>query len=104
MQAKHLIIFALAGIAILIAFNLFSSNQHEQNRAGAIENNAAQPPVIAESYVDDSADGNAANLDPDIANKPLGQQPKAILDKAATNIEQAQQVDQQRLDQQLASQ
>lgn len=35
----------------------------------------------------------------DIVSQPLGQQPKAILDKASTQIEQAEQVSQQRSEQ-----
>lgn len=93
MQMKHLIIFALAGIVILLGFNMISGSQREKNRE-----------VIAASN-----DANASNVNPttttsDIASKPLGQQPKAILDKATTQIEQAEQVNQQRSEQMMDTQ
>lgn len=94
MQIKHLIIFALAGIVILIGFNIFNSNRHEQNRDVMVD---AHPTLTSVSAASSNDLQDADDLD--IASKPLGQQPKAILDKATTQIEQAEQTNQQRLDQ-----
>ncbi len=88
MQSKHLIIFALVGIAGLIVFNMsIARNASERIE---IANNTVAEPLIAESYVDNSPQA-------DIANDSLGQQPKAIIDKVGTDIEQAQQIDKERL-------
>ena len=102
MQMKHLIIFALAGIVILLGFNMMSGSQREKNRE------AITASTKSENINDDLAvaDSNGANTDnvgnshtADIAGQPLGQQPKAILDNATTKIEQAEQVSQQRVEQ-----
>ena len=89
MQIKHLIIFALAGIVILAGFNMISGSQREKNREALAASSDAEQTDI------NVAEGNTS----DIASQPLGQQPKAILDKASTQIEQAEQVSQQRSEQ-----
>lgn len=101
MQMKHLIIFALAGMVILLGFNMVSGSQREKNREAIIANNETEQ---AATDAAESNDANASNVNPttntsDIASKPLGQQPKAIIDKATTQIEQAEQVNQQRTEQ-----
>lgn len=92
MQAKHLIILALVGIVILLGFNIINGNRHEQNRA-----------VVASSVTHTSTievvPHQDTNHSVDVASQPLGQQPKAIIDNATSQINQAQQTDQQRLEQ-----
>ena len=106
MQIKHLIIFALAGIVILLGFNMISGSQREKNREVIAASNE-----VEETGTDtaESNNANASTVNPttttsDIASKPLGQQPKAILDKATTQIEQAEQVNQQRSEQMMDTQ
>ena len=80
MQAKHLIIFAIVGIVALLAFNLLRGS-----------NESTQPVEATAITTDaDTADSSTNN---DIASKPLGQQPKAILDKATTQINEANQAE-----------
>ena len=50
-----------------------------------------QPP--AQSPGDATTPATNASTNNDIASKPLGQQPKAIIDKATTQIDHAQQVE-----------
>lgn len=92
MQIKHLIVFALVGMAALLGFNIFNDNQHEKNREMLASNNVSEQ-VAAEPQ------SEATNSSSNIASKPLGEQPKAILDDATTKIDQAQQVEQARLTQ-----
>lgn len=89
MQIKHLIIFAIAGIVILLGFNMINGSQREKNREA----------VTASNEVEQTDIDAAENNNTDIASQPLGQQPKAIIDKATTQIEQAEQVSQQRAEQ-----
>ncbi|MBD7948579.1 MULTISPECIES: hypothetical protein [Psychrobacter] len=89
MQIKHLIIFALAGIVILAGFNMISGSQREKNREALAASSETENTDIV---ITDSKTS-------DIVSQPLGQQPKAILDKASTQIEQAEQVSQQRSEQ-----
>ena len=101
MQMKHLIIFALAGMVILLGFNMISGSQREKNREVIAASNEVEKTATNAA---ESNDANASTVNPttntsDIASKPLGQQPKAILDKATTQIEQAEQVNQQRVEQ-----
>ncbi len=101
MQMKHLIIFALVGMVILLGFNMISGSQREKNREVIAASNEVEQ---ANTDIAESNDANASNVNPttttsDIASKPLGQQPKAIIDKATTQIEQAEQVSQQRVEQ-----
>lgn len=83
MQMKHIIIFALAGFVILIAFNMMSGSRHNNNRVALSDSDATAQPA-----------GSA-----DIASQPLGEQPKAVLDSATAKIDQAQQADKDRLGQ-----
>ena len=89
MQIKHLIIFALAGIVILAGFNMISGSQREKNREALAASSETENTDIV---ITDSKTS-------DIVSQPLGQQPKAILDRASTQIEQAEQVSQQRSEQ-----
>ena len=89
MQIKHLIIFALAGIVILAGFNMIGGSQREKNREALAASSETENTDIV---ITDSKTS-------DIVSQPLGQQPKAILDKASTQIEQAEQVSQQRSEQ-----
>lgn len=95
MQMKHLIIFALVGMVALFGFNLINGNQREKNRE-LIVSNATSEQTLSTVVPDTD---NVENSSTDIVNQPLGKQPKAILDKATTQIEQAQQADKQRLEQ-----
>lgn len=101
MQMKHLIIFALAGMVVLLGFNMISGSQREKNREVITASNEVEKTATNAA---ESNDANVSNVNPttttsNIASKPLGQQPKAILDKATTQIEQAEQVNQQRVEQ-----
>lgn len=89
MQIKHLIIIAVAGIVILFGFNSFNSYRHEKNRAALI---SQTPPA-------DNPTHNNAVSSADITSQPLGEQPKAMMDKATTQIDAAQQADQERVTQ-----
>ena len=82
MQAKHLIIFAIVGIVALLAFNLLGGS-----------NNSVQPVEASAVTTDATTPATNASTNNDIASKPLGQQPKAIIDKATTQIDNAQQVE-----------
>ncbi len=86
MQMKHLIIFALVGMVVLLGFNLISGHQRDKHREILVNNNSAE-----------SATATDANTGENITSQPLGQQPKAILDDATTQIEQAQRAEQQRV-------
>ncbi len=86
MQIKHLIIIAIAGIVILFGFNSFNSYRHEQNRAAA---SSQTPPA-------NSPENNQV-ASSDITSQPLGEQPKAMMDKATTQIDDAQQASQERV-------
>ena len=91
MQIKHLIIFALAGIVILLGFNMINGSQREKNREAITASNEVEQA---------KADTSNVNSDTaDIASQPLGQQPKAIIDKATTQIAQAEQTSQQHAEQ-----
>lgn len=90
MQIKHLIIFSLVGIMALLAFNIINDYQRDKDREMALSS-ATSEQKTAGTLVSDISNSN------NIANKPLGEQPKAILDDATTKIDQAQQIDQARL-------
>jgi len=96
MQMKHLIIFALAGIVLLIGFNMFNSNRHESRIAAATSSITSPATTISSE--------DTVNVTTDIASQPLGKQPKAILDNATAQIEQAEQVNQERVEQMSAAQ
>lgn len=93
MEMKHLIIFALAGFVILIGFNMMNSSRDEDNRTAVVDSNVPAPATVSTDATMQSAGSES------IANQPLGQQPKAILDDATSKIDQAQQADKERLDQ-----
>lgn len=101
MEMKHLIIFAVIGIVALLGFNIINGNSHEKNREMAVSSMASEPSTST-AVVSDA--DNAKSKSTDIANKPLGQQPKAILDDATSKIDQAQQSEQDRLDQMSSAQ
>ena len=96
MQMKHLIIFALAGIVLLIGFNIFNSNRHESRIAAATSSTTSPATAISSE--------DTVNTNTDIASQPLGKQPKAILNNATAQIEQAEQVNQERVEQMSAAQ
>lgn len=101
MQKKHLMAFTLATIVLLLGYNLVNGYRQEQNRAAIAETNAA----IENNDSGNSNDNNdAANSTIDVTAQPLGEQPKAILDNATTQIEQAQNLEQQRLNEMDAAQ
>lgn len=100
MQMKHLIIFALVGMVALLGFNLINGNQREKNREIITASSSSEPnQESADTPDSDDTLVTSTSTSTDIASKPLGQQPKAILDDATAKIEQAQQTDQQRLEQ-----
>ena len=74
MQAKHLIIIAIIGIVALAAFNIF--------------NKPSITPAPAIATATEAEQSSTA-----IADQPLGQQPKAIVDKATNDIAEAQQLE-----------
>lgn len=96
MQMKHLIMFSLVGIMALLAFNLIIGNQHEESRKAAVSIVTSEQ-KMTDTSVSDTKESNSSSSS--IANKPLGEQPKAILDNATTKIDQAQQTNQARLTQ-----
>ena len=87
MQPKHLIIFALVGIVLLLGFNIVNGSLNESNRAAVVNK------TRADTLVDTAS--NSTNID----SKPLGEQPKAIIDTATAQVEQAQQAEQAHLEQ-----
>ena len=94
MQMKHLIIFAIAGIILLIGFNMMNSDRRDDTTA-VVDKETTESAVVAETYTD----ANTESKPSAIADKPLGQQPKAIIDKATTQIEQAEQDNQEQVKQ-----
>ena len=97
MQMKHLIIFALVGMVALLGFNLINGNQRDKDRESITTSSSTEQASTGVTESDSNNDEKNSSVD--ITSKPLGEQPKAILDSATTQIEQAQQADQQRLDQ-----
>lgn len=94
MQMKHLIIFAIAGIILLIGFNMMNSDRRDDTTA-VVDKETTESAVVAETYTD----ANTESKPSAIVDKPLGQQPKAIIDKATTQIEQAEQDNQEQVKQ-----
>ncbi|MGM8886616.1 hypothetical protein ACS8FD_11805 [Psychrobacter sp. 1U2] len=86
MQRKHLIAFTLATIFMLLGYNVVNSYFYEKNRAAPIDTDAA---LVK----------NGVKENDSISARPLGEQPKAIIDNVTTQIEQAQDVEQKRLEQ-----
>lgn len=97
MQIKHLIIFALIGIVGLFGFNLINGKQHEKNRE-VVVSSVTVGTNDTNNSIDSSATGNTANSSGDITSQPLAEQPKAILDSATSQINQAQQTEQENLE------
>ena len=89
MQIKHLIIFALRGMALLLGFNVVNGKRHESKRAVTVSTD-----TLADINDTDIASGSN-----DINSQPLGNQPKAIMAKATTQIDSAQQIENERLQQ-----
>ncbi|WP_372845111.1 hypothetical protein [Psychrobacter sp.] len=98
MQMRHLIIFAIVGIFGLLGFNIINSSQREKHREAITANSETE---LADSALSKNNDADASSAiasdTSGIASKPLGQQPKAILDNATAKIDQAQQADAARL-------
>lgn len=95
MQLKPLIIVIVVAMVLLLGFNVINGNRHENNRAEMT--NAATAVDTQASSTANGADMNSASSTTDITSKPLGEQPKAIMDKATTQIDDAQQADNARL-------
>ena len=74
MQAKHLIIIAIIGIVALAAFNIFN-----------------KPTITPAPAIATTTEAEPTNKT--IAEQPLSQQPKAIVDKATNDIAAAQQLE-----------
>lgn len=74
MQAKHLIIIAIIGIVALAAFNIFN-----------------KPTITPAPTIATATEAEPTNKT--IAEQPLSQQPKAIVDKATNDIAAAQQLE-----------
>lgn len=74
MQAKHLIIIAIIGIVALAAFNIFN-----------------KPTITPAPAIATATEAEPTNKT--IAEQPLSQQPKAIVDKATNDIAAAQQLE-----------
>ena len=97
MQMKHLIIFALVGMVALLGFNLINGNQREKDRESITTSSSTEQASTGVTESDSNNDEKNSSVD--ITSKPLGEQPKAILDNATAKIDQAQQADKERLDQ-----
>lgn len=76
MQPKLLIIFAILGITALAIFNLISSHRTQQVIASNQANSSAASAPLAIASNDTSS---------------IGEQPKQVLDKATTDLNQAAQ-------------
>ena len=76
MQPKLLIIFAILGITALAIFNLISSHRTQQIIASNEANSSAASAPLAIASNDTSS---------------IGEQPKQVLDKATTDLNQAAQ-------------
>ncbi len=94
MQMKHLIIFALVGIVALLGFNLINGIEHDKNREMAVDGVTSEQAMTSTAVSDTDKEVSGSE---NIASKPLGEQPKAILDDATAKIDQVQQTDQARL-------
>ncbi len=104
MQVKHLIVIALAGIVLLVGFNMINSSRHESARAATVNNDTPAASTDTAVTVSDNDNNTSATQPVDIASQPLGQQPKAIMDKATTQINEAAQADKERLEQMSSDQ
>lgn len=96
MQLKHLIIFAVVGFAVLLGFNVINGNRHENKRAMAVSPDTS----IAPEFTTDNANLSATNNDTPsntVTDQPLAEQPKAMMDKATSQIDDAELADKERL-------
>ena len=89
MQRKHLIAFTLATIFMLLGFNIINNYFHEKDRATLLDSDTAEIP-------ENDNDNEMSNS---IAEQPLGKQPKAILDNVSADIDAAQQLESDRIEQ-----
>ncbi len=89
MQRKHLIAFTLATIFMLLGFNIINNYFHEKDRAALLDSETAG---VAENDNDNKMNNS-------IVEQPLGKQPKAILDNVSADIDAAQQVESDRIEQ-----
>ena len=99
MQLKHLIIFAVIGFVALLSFNVINGNRHETKRALA-----ASPDIsVALAASADNTNLSTNRLDTNnannnaVTNPPLAEQPKAMMNKATTQIDDAELADEARL-------
>lgn len=83
LSLKPIIFFALVVMLGMIAFNWMISNHSHES--------VEEHPNISPSQNQSASDSDK------IADKPLGQQPKAILDKANSEIEQAEKLQNQQM-------
>lgn len=95
MQLKPLIIVIVVAMVLLLGFNIINGNRHENNRAVTVNTDTAVDTNVSGNA--SGADMNSTNSVNDISSKPLGEQPKAIMDKATTQIDSAEQADSARL-------
>ncbi|MGP4950994.1 hypothetical protein ACTXGO_02310 [Psychrobacter sp. T6-1] len=86
MQRKHLIAFTLATVFMLLGFNMINNYFNQKNRAALMDADVA---VVK----------NKDEANDSISGQSLGEQPKAIIDNVTADIEQAQNLEQQRLEQ-----
>jgi cytoskeletal protein RodZ len=107
MQMKHLVVFAIVGMVVLLGFNIINGNQREKNREAITASSQAEvadtQAAVSENNGSDTSSANDSHTS-DIVSQPLGQQPKAILDDATSKIDQAQQADAVRLEQMTSAQ
>lgn len=96
MQLKHLIIFALVGMVLLLGFNLINGSRQESRQAALLNSSVSDGSAIDRNDSDILNDNMSSSTN--INSKPLGEQPKAMLDKATTQIDQAQQSDKERFE------
>ena len=89
MQRKHLIAFTLATIFMLLGFNIINNYFHEKDRAALLDSETA-------GVAENDNDNKMNNI---IVEQPLGKQPKAILDNVSADIDAAQQVESDRIEQ-----
>ena len=95
MQIKHLIIFALVGMVALLGFNLINGSQRDKNREALVSSAVSEQSNISAEITETHIEASSSDA---ITSRPLGEQPKAILDSAKTQISQAQQAEQKNLE------
>lgn len=90
MQAKTMVIIALVLMGALVLYNVAISRQDVAPVATETVTTANTNTNASTTTVSNT---DAPKIDTDITDKPLGQQPKAILDKANNEIDKAQQLE-----------